>query len=209
MRWIALPLAAVPLVIACAKNGQMSLSASANTSDGVNASATSSESDTASAPPPSTPPTAAATAAAPAPAQTAPAATVASDPAPSVCPLTCAIATPRHRLLQSDEQDRLRAAFAPTLSGLHQCMSGGDTRYEGRHWRAPSLTLRFSYSGDLLDVGVDAAGWDVNASRCFDGVVRGGISNPDVRLEGPATVSCVERCATQTRPRTTTRRRGT
>jgi hypothetical protein len=114
---------------------------------------------------------------------------VAMDSGPT-CPVHCAIATPRHRVLAPDEEERLRAAFAPTIGGLHSCMNS--ERYEGRWVRPPALTIRFAPSGDLLDVGVDTTGW-ANDS-CFQAVVRGPSTGPDVRLEGPATVRCGERC---------------
>jgi len=143
-----------------------------------------------SAPPP------AASSAAPA----APSAPVDSSPPPPqvvadtgpACPLRCAIATPRHRVLQQDEEDRLRGAFAATVGGLRACMSG--EQYEGRRARPPALTIRFAPSGDLLDVGVDTTGWGYAADSCFQSVVRGSSGGPDVRFEGPATVRCAERC---------------
>lgn len=113
------------------------------------------------------------------------------------CPLHCAIATPRHRTLAQDEEERLRGAFAATMGGLRSCVSS--ERSDGRHVRPPALTIRFAPSGDLLDVGVDGTGFGYSAESCFQGVVRGSTTNPDVRLEGPATVRCVERC--EHRPR--------
>jgi hypothetical protein len=114
-----------------------------------------------------------------------------ADNVPS-CPLHCVIATPRHRTLAQDEEDRLRAAFAPTMAGVRQCVYGD--HYDGRRIRPPAIIARFSTSGDLLDVGVDGAAWGGSADSCFQSVVRGTSAGPDVRVEGPATVHCAERC---------------
>ncbi len=112
---------------------------------------------------------------------------------PPACPLHCVIATPSHRVLQPEEQERLRGAFAATMGGLRSCVYS--ERSDGRHRiRPPALTVRFAPSGDLLDVGVDGTGFGYSAESCFNGVVRGSTTGPDVRLEGPATVRCVERC---------------
>jgi hypothetical protein len=131
------------------------------------------------APPPATPPP-----------DAPPPAPVATAEAPLACPVRCAIATPHHRVLAADEEERLRGAFTPILRGLRSCAnSSGD---DGRQ-RAPGVMARFASSGELLDLGVDDTGWGQGADACFQSVARGG-SNPDVRLEGPAMVRCSERC---------------
>lgn len=117
-------------------------------------------------------------------------ASVASDGA-TACPVHCAIATPRHRTLATDEEQTLRGAFASTMGALRSCMN---SEHADARSRPPALTIRFATSGELLDVGVDSSGWGYAAETCFQGVVRGSNAGPNVRLEGPATVRCAERC---------------
>jgi hypothetical protein len=149
----------------------------------------------------STPATTASASAAPPPAEPPP---PASPPAPTAdvplaCPVQCVIATPRHRTLAPDEQERLRAAVTPTLSALRSCASSANG--EGRH-RPPGVILRFATTGEVLDFGIDDTGWgESNADACFQSLHSG--PNPDVRVEGPATVRCAERCE---RPNVTTQK---
>lgn len=124
-------------------------------------------------------------------------------PAPQVydgpsCPLHCAIVRPRSRVLGADEEERLRAALASTMGGVRSCVYAGGS--DGRYVRPPALTLRFNDANELLDVGVDASSYEGGAESCFLSVVRGG-ANPDVRIDGPATVLCRERCERAPRTR--------
>ena len=107
------------------------------------------------------------------------------------CPLHCAIVRPRSRVLGKDEEERLRAALAPTMGGVRSCVYADGS--DGRYVRPPALTLRFSDANELLDVGVDASGYEGGAESCLLSVVRGGAS-PEVRIDGPATVQCREQC---------------
>lgn len=107
------------------------------------------------------------------------------------CPLHCALVRPRSRTLGADEEERLRAALAPTMSGVRSCVYAGGS--DGRYIPPPALTLRFSDTNELLDIGVDTSRYEGAGEACFLSVVRGGAS-PDVRIDGPAVVQCRERC---------------
>ena len=122
------------------------------------------------------------------------------------CPLHCALVRPRSRTLGADEEERLRAALAPTMSGVRSCVYAGGS--DGRYIQPPALTLRFNDANELLDIGVDTSSYEGAGESCFLSVVRGGAS-PDVRIDGPATVQCRERCErprVQTKPVKATRK---
>jgi hypothetical protein len=115
------------------------------------------------------------------------------------CPLHCAFARPRSRALEPEEEERLRAALAATMSGVRSCVYAGGS--DGRYIKPPTLMLRFSDTNELLDMGVDTSSYEGNGESCFLSVVRGG-ANPDVRIDGPATVLCREHCE-RPKPRAT------
>jgi uncharacterized membrane protein YgcG len=96
---------------------------------------------------------------------------------------------PAGRSLGDDDVTTLRTSLAPTVASLHGCM--GDTG--GHYVRAPALLARFAESGELLDMGVDSDGWSQGEQMCFDGVVHGG-TQPQITMQGRATVRCSETC---------------
>ena len=116
-------------------------------------------------------------------------------PVPGACPMQCWVAEPHHpRPITAEELERLRIALGPTLDGLRHCMAGWGRR------RHPILNLRFNRAGDLLDEGVDTTGFEGSAEECMQALVRGNVSPPNVKFEGPATVRCTERCEPAARP---------
>jgi hypothetical protein len=127
-----------------------------------------------------------------------PASTTAPAPtqAPAVvtegwCPFKCAAARPSTRTLSDAEVASLKTAMDPTMTGIRQCAIQENVR----HRSGPILNLRFGEAGDLVDLGVDATGFDETVAECFQNVVRGGSGVPQVKLEGPqATIRCSERC---------------
>lgn len=145
--------------------------------------------NTDSTPPP--PPSSTAVASEPAPSATAPEAPPIYD-YPS-CPLECRILRPHVRALATEERDRIRAALAPTINGLKSCIYGNQP--PAGYVRPPPVNLRFSDSGDLIDLGVDSSGFDTNVEGCMQSLAHGQSAMPQVKLEsGAATVMCAESC---------------
>jgi uncharacterized membrane protein YgcG len=164
----------VAFLAACGGHGKDAASASGSVADPL-----SSADEELPVDPPPAPPTA----------TNAPAAATAPVAPPANCPIACAMLGPAGRSLAADDVATLRTSLAPTVASLHGCM--GDTG--GRYVRAPALLARFAESGELLDMGVDSDGWSQGEQMCFDGVVHGG-TQPQVAMQGRATVRCSETC---------------
>ena len=173
----------VVVVVLAACGGHAKVAASAN---GADVSGTADE-DGPDPSPAATSAPASSTAAASTPAAVA--APMGASPPANCPPLACAMLGPAGRTLGSDDLATLRTSLASTVSALHGCM--GDTG--GRYVRAPALLGRFAESGELLDLGVDSSDWGDAQQACFDGVVHGG-TQPQITMQGRATVRCSEAC---------------
>ncbi len=127
-------------------------------------------------------------------------ATEAAPPPPPVvtegwCPFTCLAARPTSRTLSDADVASLKTAMGPTMTSVRQCAIQENVR----HRSGPILNLRFGEAGDLVDLGVDTTGFDDTVASCFENVVRGSMSLPQVKLEGPrATIRCSEKCDRKT-----------
>jgi hypothetical protein len=111
------------------------------------------------------------------------------------CNFTCLAARPTSRTLSDADIASLKSAMGPTMTGIRQCAIQENVR----HRTGPILNLRFGETGDLVDLGVDATGFDDTVSSCFENVVRGSMALPQVKLEGPrATIRCSEKCDRKT-----------
>jgi hypothetical protein len=166
----------VLLLVACGGKGKGAVAANAEVSADTDDDLPDPSPSTGTPPPP--------TAAVPPPAPT-----VASVAPPPNCPIACTMLGPAGRALAADDVTTLRSSLASTVASLHGCM--GDTG--GHYVRAPALVARFAESGELLDMGVDSDGWSQGEQMCFDGVVHGG-TQPQITMQGRATVRCSETC---------------